>query len=87
LYWRQGVRLAVGVMGLLALLSIWFDDPSRVSTAAGLVTLGRHRPAAGNHRLRRVVHHLPRPLIGLPTVRVATQLGVATASDSSPAVA
>ncbi len=39
-YWRQGVRLAVGVVGLLALLSIWFDDPTRITTAAGLVTAG-----------------------------------------------
>jgi small-conductance mechanosensitive channel len=39
-YWRQGIRLAAAVLGLLALLSIWFDDPTRITTAAGLVTAG-----------------------------------------------
>jgi len=39
-YWRQGVRLAAAVLGLLVLLSIWFDDPMRITTAAGLVTAG-----------------------------------------------
>jgi small-conductance mechanosensitive channel len=39
-YWRQGTRLTAAVIGVLALLSIWFNDPTRLSTAAGLVTAG-----------------------------------------------
>jgi small-conductance mechanosensitive channel len=39
-YGRQAVRLAVAALGLLLLLSIWFDDPRRLTTAAGLVTAG-----------------------------------------------
>jgi small-conductance mechanosensitive channel len=39
-YWRQGLRLAAAFIGVLALLSIWFNDPTRLSTAAGLVTAG-----------------------------------------------
>jgi small-conductance mechanosensitive channel len=39
-YWRQGMQLAVAVLGLVLLLSIWFDDPRRLTTAAGLVTAG-----------------------------------------------
>jgi small-conductance mechanosensitive channel len=40
-FWaRQGVRLAVAVLGLLAVVSIWFDDPTRLATGLGLVTAG-----------------------------------------------
>jgi small-conductance mechanosensitive channel len=39
-YWRQGTRLTAAIIGVLALLSIWFNDPTRLSTAAGLVTAG-----------------------------------------------
>ncbi|HEX6104663.1 MAG TPA: mechanosensitive ion channel domain-containing protein [Gemmatimonadales bacterium] len=39
-WWRQVVRLAAAALGLLLLLSIWFDDPRRLTTAAGLVTAG-----------------------------------------------
>jgi small-conductance mechanosensitive channel len=40
-FWaRQGIRLATAAVGLLLLLSIWFDDPGRLTTAAGLVTAG-----------------------------------------------
>jgi small-conductance mechanosensitive channel len=40
-FWaRQGVRLAVAVLGLLAVVSIWFDDPARLATGLGLVTAG-----------------------------------------------
>ncbi len=40
-FWaRQGVRLAVAVLVLLAVVSIWFDDPSRLATGLGLVTAG-----------------------------------------------
>ena len=39
-WWRQTARLASAALGLLLLLSIWFDDPRRLTTAAGLVTAG-----------------------------------------------
>lgn len=39
-WWRQTVRLGSAGFGLLLLLSIWFDDPTRLTTAAGLVTAG-----------------------------------------------
>lgn len=39
-WWRQAIRLATTAFGLLLLLSIWFDDPQRLTTAAGLVTAG-----------------------------------------------
>lgn len=40
-FWaRQGVRLAMAVIMLLGLVSIWFDDPTRLTTAIGLVTAG-----------------------------------------------
>ncbi len=40
-FWtRQGLNLGTTVILLLALLSIWFDDPIRLATALGLVTAG-----------------------------------------------
>ena len=40
-FWaRQGVRLVTAVMLLMGLVSIWFDDPTRLATALGLVTAG-----------------------------------------------
>ncbi|HMB04847.1 MAG TPA: mechanosensitive ion channel domain-containing protein [Isosphaeraceae bacterium] len=40
-FWaRQGVRLVTTVMLLMGLVSIWFDDPTRLATALGLVTAG-----------------------------------------------
>lgn len=40
-FWvRQGVRLAVAVLIVLAIVSIWFDDPTRLATGLGLVTAG-----------------------------------------------
>ncbi len=39
-WWVQAIRLATAAFGLLLLLSIWFDDPGRLTTAAGLVTAG-----------------------------------------------
>ncbi len=40
-FWaRQGISLATAVLGLLGLLSIWFNDPGRLGTALGLVTAG-----------------------------------------------
>jgi small-conductance mechanosensitive channel len=40
-FWtRQGVRLATALLGLLAIISIWFDDPARLATGLGLVTAG-----------------------------------------------
>jgi small-conductance mechanosensitive channel len=40
-FWtRQGISLAVAVISVVGLLSIWFDDPNRLTTALGLVTAG-----------------------------------------------
>lgn len=40
-FWsRQGVSLAMAVLMLLGIVSIWFDDPTRLATALGLVTAG-----------------------------------------------
>lgn len=40
-FWvRQGVSLFVAVFVILGLISIWFDNPARLTTAAGLVTAG-----------------------------------------------
>ncbi len=41
LFWtRQGITLATALLLLLTILSIWFDDPTRLTTALGLVTAG-----------------------------------------------
>lgn len=37
---RKSVRLAIGALATLLLLSIWFDDPGRLSTFMGLVVAG-----------------------------------------------
>ncbi|HEY4086865.1 MAG TPA: hypothetical protein VGM43_13050 [Bryobacteraceae bacterium] len=38
-FWvRQGISIIVAVLNILVLLSIWFDDPTRLATAFGLVT-------------------------------------------------
>jgi small-conductance mechanosensitive channel len=40
-FWtRQGVRLATAVVLVVGVASIWFDDPTRLATALGLVTAG-----------------------------------------------
>lgn len=40
-FWtRQGISLATALLLLLTILSIWFDDPTRLTTALGLVTAG-----------------------------------------------
>jgi small-conductance mechanosensitive channel len=40
-FWvRQGTRLALAVLFVIAMLSVWFDDPRRLTTAMGLVTAG-----------------------------------------------
>ncbi len=40
-FWtRQGIRLATAIILFLGLASIWFDDPTRLTTALGLVTAG-----------------------------------------------
>jgi small-conductance mechanosensitive channel len=41
LFWgRQVVNIALTLLLLIGVLSIWFDDPNRLATAAGLVTAG-----------------------------------------------
>src|SRR5919199_6848959 len=37
---RQGVTIALFTILLVGVISIWFDDPNRLATAAGLVTAG-----------------------------------------------
>jgi len=40
-FWsRQAIRLATAVLLILGLTSIWFDNPTRLATAFGLVTAG-----------------------------------------------
>lgn len=40
-FWtRQAVSITVTLVNIVGLLSIWFDDPSRLATAIGLVTAG-----------------------------------------------
>jgi small-conductance mechanosensitive channel len=40
-FWiRQGISIAVAIVNVVGLLSIWFDNPARLATAAGLVTAG-----------------------------------------------
>jgi len=40
-FWaRQVINLAAGLVVVLAVVSIWFDDPARLTTAMGLVTAG-----------------------------------------------
>lgn len=40
-FWaKQVIRLAAAVVLVLGFLSIWFDDPTRLATALGLVTAG-----------------------------------------------
>ncbi|MGI9086558.1 MAG: mechanosensitive ion channel family protein [Chthoniobacterales bacterium] len=40
-FWiRQGITLATALLMLLTVLSIWFDQPSRLATALGLMTAG-----------------------------------------------
>ena len=40
-FWsRQAVNIAIAVLLILGVLSVWFDDPTRLTTALGLVTAG-----------------------------------------------
>lgn len=40
-FWtRQGSSLFLAALGIIALVSIWFDDPANLSTATGLLTAG-----------------------------------------------
>lgn len=40
-FWsRQGIHLAMALITILGVCSIWFDDPTRLTTAVGLVTAG-----------------------------------------------
>jgi small-conductance mechanosensitive channel len=40
-FWlQQGVNLTTAVLLLIGLVSIWFDDPTRLTTTVGLVTAG-----------------------------------------------
>ena len=40
-FWtRQGINLGTTLLLVLGLLSVWFDDPTRLATALGLVTAG-----------------------------------------------
>jgi small-conductance mechanosensitive channel len=40
-FWtRQGISLGTAILLILGVLSIWFNDPTRLATAVGLVTAG-----------------------------------------------
>ena len=53
-FWtRQGISLLAAILLVLGLLSIWFNDPTRLATAFGLYLGGpRLRPAAGGDLAR-----------------------------------
>ena len=41
IFWtRQGIRLAMAILLVFGIASIWFSDPTRLATALGLVTAG-----------------------------------------------
>ena len=41
MFWTgQAIQLVTAILLLLGLVSIWFDDPTRLTTALGLVTAG-----------------------------------------------
>src|SRR3954466_5301018 len=41
LFWtRQGINLLISVLLLLIIASVWFDDPQRLGTVAGLISAG-----------------------------------------------
>lgn len=40
-FWtRQGISIGMAVLTLIGLISLWFDNPARLATAAGLVAAG-----------------------------------------------
>jgi small-conductance mechanosensitive channel len=40
-FWiRQSISIIAALLGIVGVVSIWFDDPTRLTTAAGLVTAG-----------------------------------------------
>ena len=40
-FWsRQAIQIVIAVATTIAVISIWFDDPTRLATAAGLITAG-----------------------------------------------
>ncbi len=40
-FWaRQGISITTALIGIIGIASIWFDDPTRLTTALGLVTAG-----------------------------------------------
>ncbi len=46
---RQAIKLGTAVVLVIGLLSVWFEDPTRLATALGLVTAGlAFRDAAGH---------------------------------------
>ena len=61
-FWtRQGISLLSAVVLILGILSIWFNDPTRLSTAFGLVSAGlAFAPAAGRDLGRRLFRRAAR---------------------------
>jgi small-conductance mechanosensitive channel len=39
-WWQQAIRLTTAALGIILFVSIWFDDPQRLATVAGLVSAG-----------------------------------------------
>jgi small-conductance mechanosensitive channel len=39
-WWRQTIRLVAAALGTILVVSIWFDDPQRLTTVLGLVSAG-----------------------------------------------
>lgn len=41
LFWtRQGIGLLISILLVVGILSVWFDDPTRLTTAIGLISAG-----------------------------------------------
>ena len=70
-FWtRQGVSLLAAVLLILGLLSIWFNDPTRLATAFGLMSAG----------LAFALQQVITSVAGYFVVCAATRLRLATGS-------
>lgn len=64
-FWtRQSAKLATALLLLLGTASIWFDDPTRLTTAPGLITAGLV------FALQKVVTAGDHGIVGVPPLRI-----------------
>lgn len=80
-FWaHQSIKLATAVLMTLSLLSIWFEDPTRLATALGLVTAGLA------FALQKVVQPWRATLSAMPrclTMRSATTVATSRVSGKN----